>query len=146
MEKPAVPSAVGGNGSLQVSAGSMADLISLPLKSPGLGGSDLCFPGKEGSGSIPGAKLLELPDVHVQVHQPRSTWAASPITLNTGARTPFSEILRADRSLTSHVLDLRKGRRNFCHPFRDGPAESGRAHSMKHRTISAEEHVNNQTY
>lgn len=63
-----------------------------------------------------------------------------------GARSPFSEILRADRSLTSHVLDLRKRRRNVCHPFRDSPAESRPAHTMKHGTISAEEHVNNQTY
>ena len=63
-----------------------------------------------------------------------------------GARTPFSEILRADRSLTSHVLDLRKRRRNICHPFCDSPAESRPAHTMKLGTISAEEHVNNQTY
>ena len=83
VERPAVPSAVRGTDPRRCLLTLIAALTSSPLKSPGLGVFDLCFPGKEGSGSIPGAKLLELPDVHSQIYQPGLAWAAFPVILNT---------------------------------------------------------------
>lgn len=83
VERPAVPSAVRGTDLRRCLLTLIAALTSSPLKSPGLGAFDLCFPGKEGSGSIPGAKLLELPDVHTPIYQPRFAWAAFPVILNT---------------------------------------------------------------